>query len=274
MIRITLASEDDIPSSILVLNNVLYIPQCPVNLVSLGLLNQHKVYFDKLNWNLFLLSTRDIIGYAPRVNTNFMLKTLHTPDLAIHLTRIEADIFQWPETAIYHTSSKVKLTTWHARLGHLNISSCRKYLKGLDVSFLDDIKDDWYCSSCELGKATKQYNRSTQKTTEELFQKVHSELVGPIHPTIPQDPSMNPEFAGSSSKVRTKTYTIKIVDSYNILPHSLKKLCETYNTEVIKDIFPYDFININTLFQPRAAFYIFPCKVEQFYLRLDPSLHC
>ena len=85
---------------------------------------------------------------------------------------------------------------------------------------------------------------------------------------------MNPEFAGSSSKVRTKTYTIKIVDSYNILPHSLKKLCETYNTEVIKDIFPYDFININTLFQPRAAFYIFPCKVEQFYLRLDPSLHC
>ena len=182
MIRITLASDDDTTSSILVLNNVLYIPQCPVNLVSLGLLNQHKVYFDNLNWNLFLLSTRDIIGYAPRVNTNFMLKTLHTPDLAIQLTRIEADIFQWPETAIYHTSSKVKLTTWHARLGHLNISSCRKYLKGLDVSFLDDIKDDWYWSSCELGKATKQYNRSTQKKTEELFQKVHSDLVGPIKP--------------------------------------------------------------------------------------------
>ena len=130
MIRITLASEDDTPSSVLVLNNVLYILQCPVNLVSLGLLNQHKVYFDNLNWNLFLLSTRDIIGYAPRVNTNFMLKTLYIPNLAIHLTRIEADIFQWPETAIYHTSSKVKLTTWHA---HLNISSCRKYLKGLSV---------------------------------------------------------------------------------------------------------------------------------------------
>ena len=50
-----MASEDDTPSSILVLNHFLYIPQCPVNLVSLGLLNQHKVYFDNLNWNLFLL---------------------------------------------------------------------------------------------------------------------------------------------------------------------------------------------------------------------------
>ena len=51
-----------------------------------------------------------------------------------------------------------------------------------------------------------------------------------------------------SIKVKTKTYTIKLVDSYNILPDSIKKLCITYNTEVVKDIFPYDFINNNTLF--------------------------
>lgn len=41
-----------------------------------------------------------------------------------------------------------------------------------------------------------------------------------------------------SIKVKTKTYIIRLIDSYNILPHSLKKLYETYKTEVSKDFFP------------------------------------
>jgi hypothetical protein len=51
-------------------------------------------------------------------------------------------------------------------------------------------------------------------------------------------------------KVKTKPYTIKIVDSYNILSQSLKDLCKTYQseTDVSKDIFPYRFVNENTLF--------------------------
>ena len=67
-----------------------------------------------------------------------------------------------------------------------------------------------------------------------------------------------------SKKVKTKTYTIKIVDSFNILPHSLSKLCKTYNTEVSKDIFPYSFININTLFyngvRPNIEYYNNPTE--------------
>lgn len=51
-----------------------------------------------------------------------------------------------------------------------------------------------------------------------------------------------------SKQVYTKTYTIKIVDSYNILNHSLSKLCVTYETEVTKDLFPSSFITDKTLF--------------------------
>ena len=65
MIRITLSSEDDTPSSVLVLNNILYIPQCPVNLVSLGLLNQHKVYLVRVNLVILLLSMFGLLLTAP-----------------------------------------------------------------------------------------------------------------------------------------------------------------------------------------------------------------
>ena len=51
-----------------------------------------------------------------------------------------------------------------------------------------------------------------------------------------------------SKKINTKTYNIKIVDSYNILSHSLKDLCKTYKSDTVKDIFPYEFITRHRLF--------------------------
>ena len=51
-----------------------------------------------------------------------------------------------------------------------------------------------------------------------------------------------------SKKVNKKMYTIKIIDSYNILSHSLKTLCLTFNTKISKDIFPYKFLERNILF--------------------------
>ena len=51
-----------------------------------------------------------------------------------------------------------------------------------------------------------------------------------------------------SKKVKNKMPSIKIIDSYNILTHSLKNLCVTFATSVEKDIFPYNFVTIDTLF--------------------------
>jgi hypothetical protein len=55
-----------------------------------------------------------------------------------------------------------------------------------------------------------------------------------------------------SSKIETanssKTIHIKLVDSCKLLDSSLDKLCKTFNTEVRKTYFPYNFVSINTLF--------------------------
>lgn len=51
-----------------------------------------------------------------------------------------------------------------------------------------------------------------------------------------------------SSKINKKTYSIKLVDSYNILNSSLSELCEAFETEVKKTFFPYKFVNKNNLF--------------------------
>ena len=178
----TLALQDDSPSSALILHNVLLIPQCPVNLISLALLNRHDIYYDNLNWTLFLQSSGRVIGYVQSVNTNFIVKILDTPEVAVRLTQIDDQTFQWPKTAVYHTSNRADLTTWHARLGHLNITACRTYLKRLDVPYSVNVSKDWYCPSCELGKATKIYNRTPQERATGIFQKFHSDLVGPIKP--------------------------------------------------------------------------------------------
>lgn len=51
-----------------------------------------------------------------------------------------------------------------------------------------------------------------------------------------------------STKVNNKTYTIKLVDSLNILQSSLSVLCKTFNTDVSKSFFPYNFVNKNNLY--------------------------
>lgn len=67
-----------------------------------------------------------------------------------------------------------------------------------------------------------------------------------------------------SAKISNKTISIRIVDSYTILAASLDKLCKTFNTDVRKSIFPYDFINKHNLFylgnKPDIKF--FKVKVE------------
>lgn len=62
-----------------------------------------------------------------------------------------------------------------------------------------------------------------------------------------------------SIKKNKKVYSIKFVDSYNLLQASLAKLCKTFGTEVSKSFFPYDFVNKNTLYyegkKPEISFF-------------------
>lgn len=185
-IQLKLALEDGTLGSTLTLTNVWYMPQCPANLVSQARLNDSNVFYDNENWTLYLRETKQILGSVPRVNNNFILKTIQNQDVGIHLTRTTTDIdapYQWPEYAIYKTTGPIKLSTWHARLGHMNFSWTTKYLNGLNIPYTDDITEDFFCDSCELAKATKKYNRVPQNRASEPFREIHTDMIGAIKPT-------------------------------------------------------------------------------------------
>ena len=62
-----------------------------------------------------------------------------------------------------------------------------------------------------------------------------------------------------SIKKDKKRFTIKLVDSLNLLQSSLDSLCKTFETDVKKLCFPYNFVNKNNLFyigpRPDISFY-------------------
>jgi DNA polymerase type B, organellar and viral len=62
-----------------------------------------------------------------------------------------------------------------------------------------------------------------------------------------------------SRKIKDKKYSIRLVDSLNLLQSSLDSLCKTFQTEVKKLYFPYDFVKKNNLFyvgdKPDISYY-------------------
>ena len=64
----------------------------------------------------------------------------------------------------------------------MNLIWTTKYLKKLNISYVDNTSKDFYCDSCEIAKATKKYNRTPQKRPLELFQEIYIDMIGPIKP--------------------------------------------------------------------------------------------
>ena len=79
------------------------------------------------------------------------------------------------------SQTSFSITIWHKRLGHTNFASLRRYLKRLGVDYVDDAEGH-ICDSCQRAKATKVYNRDSQKRSQQPYQFIHTDLVGPINP--------------------------------------------------------------------------------------------
>lgn len=100
----------------------------------------------------------------------------------MHLTRADEGTYQGPHVHQIVSTSTLPLTTWHKRLGHLNLVVLRKYLNELGILFVDDGKDH-VCDSCQRAKATKIYNLEPQERSQHPYQFIYTDLVGPITPT-------------------------------------------------------------------------------------------
>jgi hypothetical protein len=174
----------------LILLNVWYIPSSPANLVSLGRLEEAGCYWNHKNHQL--QHEDRVIAHTPKVNGCYPIELVEGPKIAAHLTCVTEDLYLWPEDYepptsggdVYTATEKPGLlSTWHGRLAHLNAIELRKYLKRLNIKFIEDMDGPHYhCEPCELGKAKKVYNRISVPKTDVPWEIIHTDLVGPITP--------------------------------------------------------------------------------------------
>lgn len=150
-LRLAVSRESEREGVILTLNNIYYPPSSPSNF---SLLNDNKIYLDNENETLYDSDTKEILASTQRWKKSFLLKLLNLSDAAVHLTRADERTYQGPSVHQTVSSSSLPLTTWHKRLGHLNLVALRKYLNKPGISFVDDGKDH-VCDSCQRAKATK-----------------------------------------------------------------------------------------------------------------------
>lgn len=160
-IRLQLGLKDSSKGLILNLRNVYYLPSNPCNLVSLGLLNDSRIFHDNRNETLYQLGSKRVLAQARRWKNSYLLKPLNFSDAVVFLVKIGDEIYEWPPHAFLSSSSSqtfLPITTWHKCLSHTNFSSLKGYLKRLKVGYIDDSKGH-ICDSCQRAKATKVYNR-------------------------------------------------------------------------------------------------------------------
>ena len=62
----------------------------------------------------------------------------------------------------------------------MNFIWTTKYLKRLNIFYVNDTSKNSYCDGCEMAKATKRYNQAPQERLLELFQEIHTNMIGSI----------------------------------------------------------------------------------------------
>lgn len=182
-VRLRLSQNDGTEGIILDLKDEFFLLSSQCNLVSLALLNNHSIFHDNENETLYNLETKEVLAEAKRWNNSFLLQPLNLSDAAVNLVKTLDETYQWPKMACHARleTAKQPLSTWHKRLGHLNLRSLRQHLKGLGIDYINE-RDNLVCDSCQRAKATKVYNRSPQERARRPYQFIHTDVVGPIRP--------------------------------------------------------------------------------------------
>lgn len=152
-VKIWLAKKDGSEDLVLILPNIFYLPNSPLNLVSLSLLNDVGIYHHNKDQTLYNQSIQKTFAFAERYKTSFLLHLLNQSSTVVHLPRSHK-VYQTSE--INHTQSdRLHLTVWYQRLGQLNFTTIKKHLAYHNIDFINDV-EEFICDSCKRVKAKKQ----------------------------------------------------------------------------------------------------------------------
>ncbi len=152
-VRLRLSLVDRNEGVILDLKNVFFFPSSPSNLVSLGLFNDHGIFYGNENETLYDKESKATLAYTQRWRNSFFFQLLNFTDSAVNLTHIDNNTDKWPTQAYRTAVTKPSLTVWHKRLRHLNFPGLKQYLKRLDISYSDDSAGQ-VCDSCQCSMTT------------------------------------------------------------------------------------------------------------------------
>ena len=166
-VRLQLVVEGEKESC--VLEDVLYVPSCPYNLISQSTVEKRGCY----------INTK--FGFQIRVKEDDRLVMEATTTGGLYVVN------QWKEIGMTAQErallAKVDLQTWHERLGHINVDRLKKLKDGMagGVSFSEEELKDFSCEVCALGKAHKApiFNHQRERASHpgQLF---HADVCGPM----------------------------------------------------------------------------------------------
>jgi hypothetical protein len=134
---------------ILLLENVYFIPECIVNLVSMSQLGIDSIAFNSETPCLKAFSSTEVLCSISQINCHYVLNVVPRPETA----------FMESIDPIYLILSLLKhsLLLWHRRLGHTSLGKiCQaiKTTKGINLN-IPTIKKLLFCEACAFGKSQK-----------------------------------------------------------------------------------------------------------------------
>jgi len=150
--------------------DVIYVDGLSKNLMSLCRLLSDGRTFECTERHATLKQGNKVIFSAPRRGALYVLIN-------------EQSVFLARQSAPVGTT----MTTWHRRLGHVNLTDIRKLKEGLATGLeITDPKTDYgiyHCSSCLLAKHHREpKNHHASTHAERPLGRVHSDIAGPITP--------------------------------------------------------------------------------------------
>jgi hypothetical protein len=163
---------------ILQLENVYFIPECTVNLVSTFQLSLHAIAFDSEIPCLKAFGTTDILCAVTPIHRHYALD-------AIPKFKSEFMEFTGHDNYLILDPLEHQLLIWHRRLGHASLGKIRQAIEktqGIDLSIPPSIRKLPFCEACALGKSQKKTSRIPQQRADKPGQKLHVDLAGPITP--------------------------------------------------------------------------------------------
>jgi hypothetical protein len=157
---------------LLLLENVYFIPECTVNLVSTSQLSMDSIAFDSEVPCLKAFGSTEALCSISQINRHYILNATPRPESA----------FMESMDPIYLILSPLEhsLLLWHRRLGHASLEKIRQAIRtteGIDLN-IPTIKRLPFCEACAFGKSQKTISRSLQERADRPGQKLHMDLVG------------------------------------------------------------------------------------------------